>query len=120
MSERRLIFVALRVADLERSARFYRDAVGVPLEPTDQPGEAHEEYSWREGAYLHFALFPAGTAGPSERAELDFSVDDLDQAHERMVEAGAPVVRKQHDAPWGLSAVYRDPDGNLVGLTERR
>jgi predicted RNase H-like nuclease/predicted enzyme related to lactoylglutathione lyase len=116
MTESRLAFVALRVRDLERSARFYRDAIGIPLEPGRGADQLHLEYSWREGAYLHFALF-AGQ--PTRGAWVTFHVDDLDAAHERAVAGGAEVVEPPHDEPWGRAAAYRDPDGTIVGLTER-
>ena len=42
--------------------------------------------------------------------EIAFEVDDLDQAHARAVAAGAEVIQP---------GVYRDPDGNVVTLTQR-
>lgn len=42
--------------------------------------------------------------------EIPFEVDDLAQAHERAVAAGAEVLER---------GVYKDPDGNVVTLTER-
>src|SRR5438046_92781 len=45
-----------------------------------------------------------------EGQEIAFEVDDLDEAHARAVGAGAEVVRP---------GVYRDPDGNVVTLTQR-
>jgi predicted RNase H-like nuclease len=42
--------------------------------------------------------------------EIAFEVDDLAQAHERAVAAGAEVLEQ---------GVYKDPDGNIVTLTER-
>ena len=66
VTDRRLVFIALNVSDLEKSTDFYRGVFGVPLEPghndpSDDPwfGGRHSELSWIEGAYLHFALFPA-------------------------------------------------------------
>ena len=59
----RMVFVALHTSGLEKSIAFYRDVFGVPLEPDNRPGDdawiggSHAELSWREGAYLHFALF---------------------------------------------------------------
>ncbi len=59
----RLVFVALNTSDLQESTAFYRDVFGVPLEVDNRPGDdpwiagPHAELSWREGAYLHFALF---------------------------------------------------------------
>jgi predicted enzyme related to lactoylglutathione lyase len=116
----RLVFVALRVRNTDASASFYRDAIGIPLR--DAGGvdeETHREYSWTEGEYLHFALFPATPGEETRRVELAFYVDDLDVAHARAIRAGAEVVSMPRDEPWGRTAGYRDPDGNIVGLTQR-
>jgi predicted enzyme related to lactoylglutathione lyase len=116
----RLVFVALRVRDLEASARFYRDAIGIPLrEAGGSDEEEHREYSWTDGAYLHFALFRAGPGGETRKAELSFFVDDLEAAHARAVAAGAEVAAEPENRPWGRTAGYCDPDGNLVSLTQR-
>jgi predicted enzyme related to lactoylglutathione lyase len=116
----RLVFVALRVRDLEASVRFYRDAIGIPLrEAGGVDEETHREYSWTDGAYLHFALFPAAREGETRRVELTFYVDDIDAAHARAVAAGVDVASKPRDEPWGRTAGYRDPDGNVVGLTQQ-
>jgi len=118
VSESRLVFVALRVRDVETSARFYREAFGVLLHE-GQPPEPHAEVSWTEGAYLHFALFPPGD-GLTANAHVGFHVDDVDAAHSRAAAAGAVVVQEPRDEPWGRTSAYRDLDGNLVTLTEGR
>jgi predicted enzyme related to lactoylglutathione lyase len=116
----RLVFVALRVRDVEASVRFYRDALGIPVrEAGGSDEETHHEYSWRYGAYLHFALFSAAPGEESRRAEVAFFVDDIDVAHARAVAADAEVTAAPHSEAWGRSAGYRDPDGNAVGLTQR-
>lgn len=116
----RLVFVALRVRDLGASARFYSDAIGIPLRQSGGwDEEIHCEYSWMDGAYLHFALFPAKADGGTREVELSFFVDDLEAAHARAVAAGAEVAAEPKGEPWGRTAGYRDPDGNLVSLTQR-
>ena len=116
MTDRRLVFIALRVRDLDASSAFYRDAFGIPFEPGQLP-ERHVEISWREGSYLHFALFPAAER-PTQNAELGFFVDDLDVAHRRAVAARATVVREPRVEPWGRTSTFRDLEGNLVTLTQ--
>jgi predicted RNase H-like nuclease/predicted enzyme related to lactoylglutathione lyase len=113
----RLVFVALRVRDVAASAHFYREAFGIPF-ASGQPPQPHAEVSWREGAYLHLALFPQDPDA-TENAEIGFFVDDVEAAHARASAAGAEVVHEPRAVTWGRTALYRDPDGNLVGLTQR-
>ena len=129
MSEReRLSVIILHVAELERSLHFYRDLLGIPLEhgfndPEDDPwyGGPHVELSYRDGAYLHFALFPVKPHGRATTgAELGFHVDDLAVVHERVVAGSARVLHEPRHEPWGLTARYQDPDGNTVAITSRR
>ena len=124
----RMIFVALNVADLERSVSFYREAFGIDFhsdrnEPDSDTwyGGPHCAYSWTDGAFLHFALFPAL---PPERAtsrdvQLGFDTNDIVEGHARAVAFGAVVVHEPRPEPWGHTARYRDPDGNLVSITQR-
>ena len=113
----RFVFVALHVRDLDASAAFYRDAFGVSFS-AGRPRERGGEVFWREDAYLHLALFPA-ERGPTRNVEVGFVVDNLEAAHARAVAAGAEVLRDPSDAMWGRSSAYRDPDGNVVTLTQR-
>jgi predicted enzyme related to lactoylglutathione lyase len=46
-------------------------------------------------------------------------VDDIDAAHAQAVAAGADIASMPRDEPWGRTAGYRDPDGNVVALTHR-
>lgn len=63
--------VIVRARDFERAVRFYREVVRLPLasgrndaEGDPWIGGARAELSWREGAYLHFAIYPASDACP--------------------------------------------------------
>ena len=60
------------------------------------------------------ARFYREAFGVELRAELELEVESLGEAHARAVAAGAEVVTTPHDG----AATYRDPDGNLVTLTE--
>ena len=125
MTPPRLVAVIVEVSDLDRSARFYGEAFGVELAPGDNEadgdrwiGGRHAEVSWTDGAYLHFALYPARGDAPTSGAQLSFGVEDIAAAHERAVAAGADVVHAPAPQPWGTSARYRDPDGNVIELTQ--
>jgi predicted enzyme related to lactoylglutathione lyase len=121
--ERRLVAVIVEVTDLDSSITLYRDAFGVDLRPGDNEvddrwiGGPHAEISWRDGAYLHFALYSA--AGPSTGGiQVSFSVDNIEDAHARAVRSGARVLHEPRTEPWGRSSRYEDFDGNVIELTE--
>jgi predicted enzyme related to lactoylglutathione lyase len=46
-------------------------------------------------------------------------VSDTAALHERMVAFGAHVLHAPRLEPWGITARYTDPDGNIVGITSR-
>jgi predicted enzyme related to lactoylglutathione lyase len=120
----RLVTVVLRVSDLDRSAALYRDGFGLDLHFGDHEGNDewtsghHAATTWHEGAFLHFALYQSHDAAATTRAQIAFRVDDLDSAHRRALNAGAELVHEPQTQPWGRSARYLDPDGNVIELTE--
>jgi lactoylglutathione lyase len=127
--EARLTFVALTVSDLARSLDFYRGVLGLPLEDTSHDadlndpwyGGAHAAYSWTDGAFVHFALYPSREPhrSVSTAAQIGFHVSDFDTVHARVVGAAVTVVQDPRQEPWGKTARYLDPDGNIVSITAR-
>jgi catechol 2,3-dioxygenase-like lactoylglutathione lyase family enzyme len=121
----RLIEVELRVHDIDRSLRFYRDLLGLPLGQPEvhQDGGARHVHaawgSWAEGAtdFLLFNIYPADT-GKESRANVGFAVEDLDGVHATLQRAGVDVVQPPQARVWGRTAVYRDPDGNTISVTQ--
>jgi predicted enzyme related to lactoylglutathione lyase len=109
----RLVYVSLHCKDLEKSAHFYSDLAGVLLEQ-DEPG--HFEHAWHN-PYLHFAIFETPENEKISYTEIGFSTDDLDEVHKRMISEHVKVVELPAYQPWGYSASYLDPDGNIVNMT---
>ena len=128
MSKRRLTFVALSVLDLERSVSFYRDVLGIPLQDANHDSERqdpwyggeHAAYTWTDGAFIHFALYPKHEPQRpvATAAQIGLHVPDFDSVHERVLASGARVVLEPRSEPWGRTARYLDPDGNIVSITE--
>lgn len=124
----RLVTVVLEVSDLDRSLALYRDGFGLDLHLSDHEGGdhgaddrwisgRHAATTWTDGAFLHLALYEARGAVTSG-AQISLRVADLEAAHLAAVAAGAEVLHEPRTEPWGTSARYRDPDGNVVELTE--
>lgn len=127
MDEQRLTFVALNVSDLDASVAFYRDALGVPLHVDSHDAELNDPWyggvhgacSWTDRSFLHFALYPsrAPERPVTTGAQIGFHVLDFDRRHSTMERARAVVVQAPRDEPWGRTARYLDPDGNIVSIT---
>ena len=116
--------MVLRVSDLDRSSALYGDGFGLDFHVADHQGDdswtsgRHAATTWTDGAFLHFALYQSNDGCTTTGAQVAFSVDDLEAAHQRALAAGAELVHEPKDQPWGRSARYRDPDGNIIELTQ--
>jgi len=120
--EARIGHVHLKVADMERALRFYRDVLGFEL--TQRMGNSAAFLS-AGGYHHHIGLntwesqggqAPApGTTGLYHLAVVYPTRAELGDALRRLVEAGVPL---EGAADHGVSeALYlRDPDGNGVEL----
>jgi predicted enzyme related to lactoylglutathione lyase len=110
---RRLNVVYLYVTEMGRSAAFYRDLLGIPLEGDDD---------WQEASLggtrfaLHRAHEGIGELS-SGTVHVNLEVADLAAAEERL-RADGVEVRESMREDWGASARVVDPDGYEVYLFE--
>jgi lactoylglutathione lyase len=128
MAKHRLTFVALSVSDLRRSVHFYRDILGIPLADAAHDSEKrdpwyggeHAAYSWTDGAFMHFALYPKHEPERpvSTAAQIGFHVSDFDSVHQNVRTSKVVIVQEPRNEPWGRTARYLDPDGNIVSITQ--
>ncbi|MGA0600509.1 VOC family protein [Caulobacter sp. KR2-114] len=107
--------------DPKALATWYRDVLGVPLEPWggatlryDAPGHP-PVVVWnavRQGSsYL----------APSQREfMLDFAVDDLDAFVARLQAKGVPILKRDDSDPSGRFAWIVDPDGTKIELWQAK
>ncbi|MGH3005787.1 MAG: 2-hydroxymuconate tautomerase [Gaiellaceae bacterium] len=111
----RILHGALRVADLERSERFYCDLLGFGI---------RERGAFRDGNPLvmlagGLGLIEAGD-GDSSTDHLAFEVAALAPLQAQIGAVGAEVVRGPMETAYGRSLYVRDPDGLEIELVERR
>ena len=113
--------IFLKSKDPKALARWYRDVLGVPLEPWggatfryDAPGRP---------PVLVWNVFPSTTdyMDPSTREfMIDFAVDDLDAYLVRLRAKGVVVLKRDDTNPDGKFAWILDPDGTKIELWQPR
>ncbi len=114
-----LVWVGTRTERYEQMVRFYRDALGLPLE--------HEE-----GEFTLFRMPDGAKAevfGPSDTGHVHFStgpvvgflVDDVRDARGVLEARGVEFVGPVHEwEPTGEAwSHFRAPDGNVYEITHR-
>jgi uncharacterized protein len=117
--------VTLGVADLERSARFYRDL------GWEQRGDLSQGITWFRtagswiGLFGYDALAEDAALAPPPESDLPAyrgitlalnlaSEDAVDLAFARVHEVGGRIVKPAHRLEWGgYSGYFADPDGHL-------
>ena len=127
----RIQHVGLVVSDLERSRRFYRDALG--LEEVPRPPNFTFDGAWfRFGEHELHLLAEAHTTGGAGQPDagagaerglthhLAFEVDDLAVACARLAEADVALTGGPMPRGDGVMQVFfLDPDGYVLEYFER-
>ena len=106
----------INTKDIEPIARFYK--AGLELGEGQPHGDDH--LGWQlPNLYFGFDLVDQEYEYPGA-VSLWFAVADLQATFDRFVALGARVKYAPTKKPWGamLAAVF-DPDGNIVGLTQK-
>ena len=113
--------VAVVSSDLERSARFYHDVLGMPLVSVtpnrDEPRSTHINVALGGGVNLSLFDFPdvvghaVGGAGGLMHLALSLPRDRLEAIEAGAKEAGVAIRRI------GDSLYFHDPDGLMLELT---
>lgn len=114
-------WTTLHVSDFDRSLRFYRDLIGLPVADCSShggvsiamlgPEEGPKiELLWEEGV---------SSGGKGDGISLGFEVDDLRYATKKMADHGYPLNRGPISPhPRICFSFFSDPDGYEVQLVE--
>ena len=98
------------VADLDRTRKFYKDALGLTL----SAGEGYLQFQM-PGVEL---MFFQGEPKPGGSPQVVFGLEQggIDTLVERLVHQGVQVVTPVSEAPGGWSVDFRDPDDHVLAF----
>ncbi|HEY9013222.1 MAG TPA: VOC family protein [Devosia sp.] len=120
MSIRSIDVLSVPVSDPARSLEFYVDTLGFELERDDQSVPGMRWVTVRpRGSRLKvtlvtwFETMPAGSL-----RGLVLASDNIATEFRRLSDAGVEFVQSPVERPWGIEAVFRDPDGNELVLQQ--
>jgi predicted enzyme related to lactoylglutathione lyase len=102
--------------NVERSAKFYRDVVGIPLEE-EQHGNSALHYGCELGD-IHFAIHGAKNDVGVGSINLAFEVFDIEKHIADMKANGAKLTAEIQDRGFMKIATVQDPDGNTIEFTQ--
>lgn len=104
--------------DLAATVRWYRDVLGLRVaREYGHSGQVTGVVFFLGGGHLEVVSASGVVRSPG--VTLWLQVPDVDAEHERLVAAGAPVVRPPKDEPWGLRELWIDgPDEASIVLVE--
>lgn len=135
----RLDHVSFTVGDLERSTDFYArfgfepskrfSSAGPDVDEGAETENAEMDIQWLRHPLggpmmelIRYVNYPADRSAHNSKvgaAHICFSVEDISAAFRALVSDGVEPLSDPHEDESGLHWVYlRDPDGNVVELTQ--
>jgi catechol 2,3-dioxygenase-like lactoylglutathione lyase family enzyme len=109
--------IVLITSQLETTAAFYRDVLGLPLEE-EQHGGAPRHFAGRLGN-MHVAIHDRDAfwlptpAGAGEGMLVSFTIEDVDAFRVQLAKHGVAIVSERKIGPMSF-VTFRDPDGRHV------
>lgn len=115
MAFRKVGAVILLVSNMEKSTKFYKDTLSLPIKTKSK--------DWTEffNKDTVLALHPAKKktklrTGPGML--VGFEVSDLDLTVKNLREKKVRFFKKPKEEPFGKHAIIQDPDGHLLSIAE--
>lgn len=119
----------LVVADLDKSRNWYREVLGAQL--IGEYGGTSAVFNF-EGAWL-LVVTPGGETpdkpgtrfeAPKDPSAISHSitirVPDCRGAYQVLNSRGATFLAEPHESEWEIRCFFRDPDGHLFEISERK
>jgi predicted enzyme related to lactoylglutathione lyase len=114
-------FVSIPVVDQDRALAFYTEKLGFRV-ATDQPFDGKQR--WIElaipGADTGVVLFRTEEGPqPGGFMNMSFWTEDASATAKTLKEHGVEFIAEPKKEKWGVSAIFRDSEGNRFVLSSR-
>ena len=114
MSFKRLGAIILLVSDMDKSIKFYRDVLELPIKNTSS--EWVEFFS--SGTVL--ALHPSKSKSRTKNSGVlvGFMVSNLETVAKKLKDKKVEFFKEPKEESFGKHAILADPDGHLISIAE--
>ena len=115
-------FITIPTRDQDRAVKFWTERAGFRV-LTDQP--FNDKQRWIElrvgSSDTRVVLFVFDEQGlkPGMIFNGAFACDNVEQTYQEMVAKGVEFKTPPQKQPWGMFAIFSDPDGNQFVLSSR-
>lgn len=114
-------FISLQVSNLESSAEFYQNHLGLVR---SQSGPPHAVvFDTKPIAFALRDLLPGVELGsgslPGLGVALWLYAPDAQEIHDKLAAAGVEIVSAPIDGPFGRTFTFADPDGYRITLHDK-
>lgn len=115
--------VILLVSDMERSVRFYKELLGLPVKTKTQSPDWVEFFNRETTLSLH-AIKKTTTNVDRRDTKLGtgtlvgFMVSDIDTTVQFLKENNVQFFKEPREEPFGKHAIIEDPDGHLISIAQ--
>jgi predicted enzyme related to lactoylglutathione lyase len=115
-------FASIPTRDQDAALEFWTTRVGLQV-ATDQPFD--DKQRWIElrvgSSETRIVLFQFGEQGlqPGMPFNGALACDNVEQTYQEMVAKGVEFKTPPQKQPWGMFAIFSDPDGNQFVLSSR-
>lgn len=111
----KLNLTVIRSADIHIAVKFYR-LLGLEFE-IHSHGNGPKHYATMDTDSV-FEIYPATEKFPATLGtRIGFKVDDCESVSQMLISSGYKAHLMPEKSPWGMRAVFSDPDGHKVEVT---
>ncbi|MEV0582024.1 VOC family protein [Nonomuraea sp. NPDC050310] len=116
--------ITLYVKDQEAARRFWSEQMGFDVVMDQSYGDERWVEVAPAGGGPRLVLYKESADWPSLSGEQPnyvlFEADDLVKTHEELAGRGVEFVTEPKQEPWGWSSTFKDNEGHLFHLGQRR